>query len=157
VKEVRILDVSKDGIGQRPLPIPIWRRLAQLRTSRAELEEALAGFNPDAGELGTWVEVVVEDATLEDDLVARVTELTEERDFEVLKVLRGKTALVAAMSAGEATDDEAIESLLDQPTGVFEHLLEQHEELEDSEIDALKTTFAMLVEMHQEQQTVEAS
>jgi exonuclease SbcD len=147
VKEVRILDVTDDGITQHGLPIPVYRRLAQIRTTNADLEQALQEFDPDSGELRTWVEVVVEDASLEDNLIERVSNLVEDRDFDVLKVLRGNTGVLAGMSVGEATDDEAIETLLDQPTHVFDHLLGEYEQFDDREIEDLKTAFAILVDL----------
>ena len=155
VKEVRILDVTDDGIAQHGLPIPVYRRLAQIRTTNADLEQALQEFDPDSGELRTWVEVVVEDASLEDNLIERVSSLVEDRDFDVLKVLRGKTGVIAGMSVGEATDDEAIETLLDQPTHVFDHLLGEYEQFDDREIEGLKTAFAVLVDLDGQSEQVE--
>jgi hypothetical protein len=54
------------------------------------------------------------------------------------------------MTVGEATDDEAIESLLDQPVRVFEHLLGEHEITKDEEIESLKTAFAVLVDLERQ-------
>jgi hypothetical protein len=51
------------------------------------------------------------------------------------------------MTVGEATDDEAIESLLDQPVLVFEHMLSEHKIINDEEIESLKTAFAVLVDL----------
>lgn len=147
VKEVRILDVSGDGIEQHSLPIPVHRQLVQLRTTHAELDAALEEFQPEPGELRTWVEVLVEDASLETDLVERVRSLTEGRDFDILKVVRGRPGPVEGMKVGGATDDEAIETLLDRPSHVFEHLLEQHEEFSEEETGALKTAFAALIDL----------
>jgi hypothetical protein len=91
--------------------------------------------------------VIVEDATLEDDLIERVRSLSEGKAFDVLKVLRGKSAPITGMALGQATDDEAIESLLDQPVRVFEHLLGEYEQLSEEEIGSLKTAFAVLVDL----------
>jgi len=157
VKEVRILDVTKEGIVQNGLPIPISRKLEQIRTTTSELEQALGQFNPETGDLRSWVEVVVEDATLEDDLIGRVTKLTENRGFDVLKVMRGRSGAITGMTIGEATDDEAIESLLDNPSHVFEHLLGKHEQLDANEIEELKTTFAVLMDLDAQSQPIGAA
>jgi len=145
-KEVRILDVLPDRIEQRVLPIPVIRRLSQIRTTVAGLEKALVEFDSTPGELRTWVEVVVEDATLHDDLNEQVRLLTEELNFDVLKVLRGRSVVNSAMPAAGATDDETIDMLLDHPVRVFEHLLGKHEQLDEKQVEELKIAFASLLE-----------
>ena len=154
-KEVRILDVTAKGIAQHGLPIPVFRRLLQIRTTNAGLETALKEVVPKPGVFRTWVEVVVEDATLEEDLNERVRKLAEDSGIEVLKVLRGRPAAITGMSAGEATDDEAIETLLDQPLRVFEHLLGQCGELDEKEIEKLKTAFAVVVDLDVQSEPVQ--
>lgn len=156
-KEVRILDVTAEGIAHQGLAIPVFRRLAQIRTTNAGLEKAMQEFNVGAGEFRTWVEVVVEDATLEDDLNERVRKLAEDRGVEVLKVLRGRSATVTGLSAGQATDDEAIDTLLDQPIQVFEHLLGQCGELDEKEFEKLRTAFAVLVDLDAQSEPAQAS
>ena len=146
-KEVRILDVTGDKISHQGLPVPVFRKLVQVRSSRAGLEQALAGCNPSPGELRTWLEVIVEDAAFEMDLVEQVRELAASRDFDVLKVLRGSSQVISGMNVGEATDDEAIGTILDNPTHVFEHLLAGQENLDEEDSGALKTAFAVLVDL----------
>jgi len=146
-KEVRILEVTPKGITHSGLPIPRFRRLIQIRTDNAGLESAIKAIEREDGELQTWVEVVVEDATLEDDLNDRVQKLAEQQGVAVLKVLRGRSAVMTGMSAGGVTDDVAIDTLLDQPLKVFAHLLEQHKELDANEADRLKVTFAVLMDL----------
>ena len=58
---------------------------------------------------------------------------------------------------GEATDDEAIETLLDQPAAVFAHLLEDHEQFTEKETDDLKKAFAVLVDMNTQSDQESAS
>ena len=109
------------------------------------------------GEFRTWVEVVVEDATLEDDLNERVRKLAEGSGVEVLKVLRGRSTTVTGMGAGESTDDEAIDTLLDQPAQVFEHLLGQCGELDEKESEKLKIAFALLVDLDAQSEPIQTS
>lgn len=151
-KEVRILDVGAKGITQFGLPIPLFRRLAQIRTSVADLETDLRKFDSAPGELQTWVEVVIEDATLDNDLNERVSKMAKDLGVEVLKVLRGRPASAIGMRAGDALDPEAIETLLDQPVQVFEHLLKHHEQLDANERGQLKSTFSRLMEMERDAQ-----
>ena len=156
-KEVRILDVTAKGIAQHGLPIPVFRRLVQVRTTNAGLDTALKEVDPKPGIFRTWVEVVVEDATFEEDLNERVRRLAEENGIEVLKVLRGRPAAITGRTVGEATDDEAIETLLDQPVQVFEHLLGQCGNLDEKEIEKLKTAFAVVVDLDAQSEPAQAS
>ncbi len=149
-KEVRILDITPDGITHFGLSIPVFRQLTQIRTTKAGLEQALASIDATKSALRPWVEVVVEDAGLETDLVERVRSLSEGKHFDVLKILRGKTAVISGMAIGEASDEEAIESLLEAPTRVFEHLLEEYPNLTEEETDSLKTTFQILLDRSQQ-------
>ena len=116
-----------------------------------------SGFEPDADGIipvldGEWFE----DATLGDDLNERVQELAEKQGIEVLKVLRGRSAAGTGMSAGTASDDQAIETLLEQPVQVFEHLLQQFQELDATEAEKLKTTFAVLLDLEAQSETSQA-
>lgn len=155
-KELRVLDVSGQGVVQHALPVPVYRRLARIRTTSAGLEGDLDGFDPDPGELRTWVEVVVEDSTLEDDLNERVRCVVEKAAFDVLKVLRGRSAEFAGMTTDEVSDDEAIETLLDRPSGVFEHLLAQCEDLDEADKEELKTAFSVLVDLDSQPEPADA-
>lgn len=146
-KEVRILDIVDGRLEQTSLPIPVFRKLAQLRTTTADLEKSLGDFSEKSGDLRTWVELIVEDASLEDNLTERVADLIADRDFDVLKMIRGRTEPIVGMSAEDATDDEAMESLFRHPSFVFEHLLDQQDQLSDEEVEDLKVAFAGLVEM----------
>jgi len=144
-KEVRIVDFANDGISQHGLPVPKFRCLRQLRVKSAELEVALRGFKPDSGALKTWVEVVIEDVTFQDDLNERVKAVAEDRDFEVLKVLLERVKVEPGASA-ENTSDEEVLNFLDDPKTVFERLLEQREGIQKEEAENLKAAFAVLFE-----------
>jgi len=146
-KEVRVLDIANGKVAQHAVPVPVFRRLAQLRTTRAELARDVAAFAPSGGELPTWVEVIVEDAGPADDLVELVRTASQGKDFQVLKVVRGRTAAPAGLMAGEATDDEALDGLLENPSRVFEHLLEEQEGLAKEEAEKLKIAFQELREL----------
>lgn len=148
-KEVRILDVGTGEIVQHGLPIPEFRRLAQIRTDSAELEETLEKFDPGDGGLEAWVEVVVEDASVAGDLVERVRQAAEGRNFEVLKVVLGRSAGDGGIGIGEDPgDEEEIGSLLDRPRDVFARLLDKREdEFDDEQRGALTAAFDRLVEM----------
>lgn len=152
-KEVRILDVTQEGITQHSLAVPVFRKLVQVRCTRAGLEDVLAHCNPSPGDLRTWLEVVVEDAALEVDLIDQVRKLAEGRNFDILKVLRGRTEAIRGMTVGDTSDDEAISTILDNPTHVFEHLLGERTELTEEESATLKTTFAVLVDLNSQSET----
>jgi hypothetical protein len=119
--------------------------LAQIRTNYEELAATLEAFQPQAAELPTWVELVVETAPLDYDLNERVQELAAGRDFVVLKVIRENHDAQAAL-AGSGID--FVEDMLLNPQKVFAQLLKDKGlEEEGGEADQLKTTFNRLVEM----------
>ncbi len=155
-KEVRILEVGEKAIEHRSLLIPVFRSLAQIRTSTADLEKSIKEFSAGKGKLRAWAELIVEDALLEDSIAERVAGLVEGLDFDVLKVVRGKAESIIGMSAENVSDDEAIESLLDQPVHVFEHLLDQQEQFSEKEVEELKLAFARLMEMEAQPELLEA-
>jgi exonuclease SbcD len=146
-KEVRVVDVSPDGVAQYQLEIPLFRKLVQVRVNSATLEAEIESLDPGGTGLPTWIEVIVEDATFDDDLNERARVAAEGRDFEILRVVRANLAGPVEMTAEGSTADEAIGRLLDEPSSVFDHLLEQHEELAAEDRDLLRTVFAQLLEI----------
>lgn len=146
-KEVRVVDVSPSGVTQYPLDIPVFRQLAQVRVNSATLEAEIESLDPGVTDLPTWIEVIVEDATFDDDLNERARVAAEGRDFEILRVMRASLVGPAGTPPVDPTDDEAIGRLLDEPDSVFDHLLEQHEELTAEDRDRLRTVFAQLLEI----------
>jgi len=54
------------------------------------------------------------------------------------------------MSAGGASDDEAIDTLLGDAAGVFDHLLAGQPDLGPEEADALRIAFRRLLESAQQ-------
>jgi exonuclease SbcD len=149
-KEVRVLDFAHGNLQkQGSLPVPVFRRLSQIRTNRADLERILDEFQPESNDLTTWVEVVVEDAGVGENLNEVVQEVVEGRDFKVLKVLRGRATHLQGMSADELSDDEGIDTLLDNPSQVFQQRLNEEIGLSDEERRELEVAFAQLLEIHQ--------
>jgi len=142
-KEIRILDITPHGVKDFPEPIPVFRKLVQVKVSFDELESRVSGFSPDSAELTTWVEVVVEGAVFGDELSSRVRELAEGKDYEVLKVVRVK----AENEEGGAilADGENYEFILDHPDQVFERLLDQREVTDKAERERLKVLFGQVV------------
>ena len=147
-KEVQILDFADGTLkAQTPIPVPVFRRLGQIRTSWDDLSEAISSFNPDTGKLETWVEVFVKDAGLGEDINEVVQNLAMGRDFKVLKVLRERAP--GGMNPDDQPDDEAVETLLDDPTKVFEHRLEQEPNMDEEHKQELKIAFAQLLNLHE--------
>lgn len=153
-KEVQILDFADGTLKeQTSIRVPVFRKLAQIRTSWDDLSEAISNFNPDTGKLETWVEVVVKDAGLDEDINEIVQNLAIGRDFKVLKVLRESATLPEGMRIEGRSDDEAIETLLDNPTKVFEHLLEQDSNMNKKHKQELKIVFAQLLDLYKTEGT----
>jgi DNA repair protein SbcD/Mre11 len=152
-KEVRLLDFSDGSLcKQEPLPVPVFRKLSQIRTNRADLERELDEFPSEPNDLTTWVEVVVEDAGIGENLNEVVQEAVKDRDFEVLKVLRGGATSLQGMSAEELSDEEGIDTLLDDPSQVFQQRLDEEIGLEEEGRRELEMAFAQLLEIHDEEE-----
>ena len=149
-KEIQVLDFADGTLrAHTPIPVPVFRRLAQIRTSWGELSQAISNFNPDSGVLKTWVEVVVKDASSSEDINQTVQSLAAELDFVVLKVLRESATPLRGMHIGDDWNDEAIETILDNPVRVFEHRLNEEANLDDERKRELKTAFAQLLNLLQ--------
>ena len=153
-KEIQMLDFADGTLkAQTSIPVPVFRRLAQIRTSWDDLSEAISNFNPDTGELETWVEVVVKDASFSEDINETVQSLVAELDFKVLKVMRESATPPPGMRIDDHSDDEAIETLLDDPKQVFEHRLEEKSDINEEHKQELKIAFAQLLDLHQTEST----
>ena len=144
-KEVRLLDVTAQGVAQSSVPIPVFRQLIQLKTSLTTLEGDLAAqakINP--GELTTWVEVVLSGHTGLNDANSQVRALAHGKPFEVLKVMLADAPRLNGAGVGQQ-DDAHLEGMLDKPHDVFDHLLEQHADIQDGEKQSLRLAFRKIV------------
>jgi exonuclease SbcD len=154
-KEMRLIEISEAEVTHRPIAIPLFRKLVQLQTSvdtlKADLK-SIAGH--PTGELTTWVEVILSGSEGLSDPHEHVQSLAREigaGGFEVLKVIRAQLSKSDGPTRLESEQESELETLLDQPMRVFEHVLEQQTELEDAQkeplrlalsevLDALRTT-----------------
>ncbi len=145
-KEVRLLDVVGSSVVQSSVPIPVFRKLFQLKTSLASLEKDLsAQAKIKAAELPTWVEVVLSGHTGLNDANNQVRTLSHGQPFEVLKVMLGDVPRLIGAGVGQEVDAK-LEGLLDKPSEVFDHLLKQQADLSDEDKSSLRLAFRKLVE-----------
>jgi exonuclease SbcD len=152
-KEARLLDFVPGGLlCQAALRIPVSRPLAQIHTRRESLEADLAAFQPPAGALPAWVEVVVSDPVPGENLFDRVQEMAKGREFKVIQVVCRRTTPLPAMTASEQAAAEGIDQLLGDPVKTFDHRLQEEPGLIEAERAALKIAFAELCNLHAEQQ-----
>ena len=144
-KEVRLLDVTGKGIAQSSVAIPVFRKLVQLKTSLATLDKDLAAqAKVKAGELPTWVEVVLSGHTGLNDANSQVQTLAHGQPFEVLKVMLADMPRLVGAGVGQVVDAQ-LEGLLDKPTEVFDLLLKQQEHLPEAEKKTLRLAFLKIV------------
>jgi exonuclease SbcD len=144
-KEVRLLDVNAKGITQSSVPIPVFRKLVQLKTSLETLDKDLAAqAKVKAGELPTWVEVVLSGHTGLNDANSQVQTLAHGQPFEVLKVMLADVPRLIGAGVGQEVDAQ-LEGLLDKPTEVFDLLLKQQEDLPEAEKKSLRLAFLKIV------------
>ncbi|MDP4658962.1 MAG: exonuclease SbcCD subunit D C-terminal domain-containing protein [Opitutales bacterium] len=145
-KEVRLLDVTGKGITQSSVPVPVFRKLVQLKTSLATLDKDLAAqAKVKAGELPTWVEVVLSGHTGLNDANSQVQTLAHGQPFEVLKVMLADVPRLIGAGVGQEVDTQ-LEGLLDKPTEVFDLLLKQQKDLPESDKKSLRLAFSKIVD-----------
>jgi len=144
-KEVRILDVTAQGVTQSAVPIPVFRKLIQLKTSMANLERDLdAQAKAPAAELKTWIEVVLSGHTGLSDANSQVQTLAHGKPFEVLKVMLADVPRLIGVGVGQVHDAQ-LERLLDEPKEVFNHLLKQQTDLSEEDKESLRLVFQKIV------------
>lgn len=140
-KEVRLLDVDGQGVAQSSVPIPVFRRLIQLKTSLATLEGDLAAqAKVSPGVLTTWVEVVLSGHTGLNDANNQVRTLAHGQPFEVLKVMLADAPRINGAGVGQDSDAQ-LEGMLDDPHQVFDHLLKQYADIPEEEKAKLRLVF----------------
>jgi exonuclease SbcD len=144
-KEVRLVDATLKGVNDYGLPVPVFRRLAQLKTESARAETAVEKFKPGESELTPWVEVVVGDAVLKDDLNERLRRVDVGGKFEVMTVLRGGSMTPPPGREGDYWAEEE-EDLLGNPIGIFERRMDQFSDLLAKDKKELRRTFKTLLE-----------
>jgi exonuclease SbcD len=144
-KEIRLLDVTGKGITQSSVPIPVFRKLVQLKTSLETLDKDLAAqAKVKAGELPTWVEVVLSGHTGLNDANSQVQALAHGQPFEVLKVMLADVPRLIGAGVGQEVDTQ-LEGLLDKPAEVFDLLLKQQEGLPEADKKSLRLAFLKIV------------
>ncbi len=144
-KEIRLLDVTGKGITQSSVPIPVFRKLVQLKTSLETLDKDLAAqAKVKAGELPTWVEVVLSGHTGLNDANSQVQALAHGQPFEILKVMLADVPRLIGAGVGQEVDAQ-LEGLLDKPAEVFDLLLKQQEGLPEADKKSLRLAFLKIV------------
>ena len=156
-KSVRVVDfVGTEVVSNEKLRIPVVRQLVQMRCRRADLADTLMQADIPSAELPTWVELFVETTDSAEDLNEFVRELADGKPWEIVRVVARYVGDVVSLTEDTLLTD-SIETLLDNPINVFEHLLEQQLELTDDEIAALRTAFAELRDLEIASQDTDAA
>lgn len=150
-KELRLIDIASGVLlNNVAVPIPLQRYLMQLHCCRADLTQKLTSFNPPAGDLETWVEVIVSDPVAGENLFELVQEATKDKPWKVVRVLGQKIQRPASITSKEETAVES--SLLERPSEVFQVRLQSESGLSDEERTSLTLAFQELVSLHREKQ-----
>lgn len=145
-KEIRLLDVTRKGVVQSAVPIPVFRQLVQLITSLEALDEDLAAqAKVRPGELPTWVEVVLSGHTGLNDANSQVQALAHGKPFEVLKVMLANVPRLIGAGVGQGVDAK-LEGMLDKPIEVFDLLMKQHLELPEEDKMSLRLAFRKIAD-----------
>ena len=142
-KEVMLLDFDSSGlVARQSLPIPPWRKIYQLLVPWDRIHEVLDQFDPESGELKTWIEVKVVGAPRSVDAHQLVMEETESRDFDVLAVLLEDAP---TEENGDSVEPLSID-VLAEPLEVFRLLMNQGGVEDEETRSNLETTFLEVVE-----------
>ena len=150
-KSVQMLDFDRDGLAsQEAVPLPMWRRLVQMRSRRDELQEIMAAGVELQGELETWVEVVIEDPVAGENVLDLVRDAAEGKPFKVVRVVAAGRRRTSGVSTEDAGGD-AGEDLLQDPVEVFRLRLDREEGIAENEREAIELAFRQVVERHREE------
>lgn len=151
IKELRLIDLVNGQVQHNEaIQIPLQRYLMQLHCCRADLTQKLSSFNPPAGDLETWVEVVVADPVAGENLFEVVQEASKDKSWKVVRVLGQKAQ--RAPSIANKSESTVESSLLEHPADVFQIRLQSEEGLSDEERTSLTLAFQELISLHREKQ-----
>ena len=149
-KEMRILEVSETQVQHRALPIPLFRRLVQLKTSVETLKTDLKDLSKiQTGELDTWVEVILSGSAGLSDPHEHVQNLAQEiglTGFQILKVILAQTPRAEGVVGLDTEAESQLETLLDRPMEVFEHVLSQQADLSEEQKEPLRLALSEVLD-----------
>ena len=150
-KELRLVDFAEAKLlRQWAVTVPRFRPLAQVITRPESIETDLRDFEPPAGELPPWVEVVVSDPPPGENVYDRVQRLVEGRSFEVIRVVGRRGSPLGGLLAPEGAGMEDLGVLLGNPSSVFARRLADEAGLSDPDREGLSTAFKELLNLHGE-------
>lgn len=147
-KEVRVLDVSPDGIENSSLPIPPSRNLVQLVVPFDDMESSIREFSPESYDLRTWVEIKVKNPTFTEKLNEEVRGIAK-GEYDVIKVVSDRGD--EADNAIRNWDENDNEFILKDPRKVFERLLQDRGVPEGEEHVRLTELFQYVLRKEQEE------
>lgn len=150
-KSLLVLDFADGQLyGQAEIPIPLTRQLKQLTSTREGMEDLLKEFQPDAGDLPAWVELVIQDAVPGENLIEQARELILEKPFEIIRLISRQTVTTGSPDSEGREDEQDINDLLCDPLQVFERRLQEEINLTGEEREELQTAFGELYTLFQE-------
>ena len=150
-KSVQVIDFDRGGVVARhEVRLPLWRRLAQMRVRREELEQMMAAGFELEGELTTWVEVLVEDPVAGENVLDMVRAAAEDRSFEVVRVVSASRGKMPGVREEDLGGDGLEENLLGDAAKVFGLRLDREEGFEEGEREALEIAFKQVLEQVQQ-------
>ena len=149
-KEMRILDVNETQVQHQALPIPLFRRLVQLKTSVETLKTDLKDLSKiQTGQLDTWVEVILAGSAGLSDPHEHVQNLAQEiglTGFQILKVILAQTPRAEGVVGLDTEAESQLETLLDRPMEVFEHVLSQQADLSEEQKEPLRLALSEVLD-----------
>lgn len=144
-KEIRLLDFQDGALVENArISVPAPRQIARLRVARADLESCLLSFQPAAGPLPPWLEIVVENPPPGENLYEVVQGIAKDHPCRVLKVTAAHGAGVLALGLRPEEGEVEAGDILSDPPRVFARQLDGLPDLPAADREALEMAFAEL-------------
>jgi len=149
-KELRLLELHDDfTLNQCSIPIPLTRKLIQVKSDSAGIEKKLldlsSAYAERDHELTPWVEVLLSDHVPGDIIANRIQQLCTDAPFSIIRVIQQRSSSGAQLDRDRNTTDAEMDDRLSKPTELFELRLKQETAMTDEQREKLTVAFQQLL------------
>lgn len=152
-KEIRLLEFLDGELTlNEQIAIPQVRQLFQLKTTQHELEDALNNFNPEAGVLPHFVELIIKTDQSHRHLQESIEKYTLGKTYKVIKTVVDESITADGLKGDESLNIHSLGDLLGNPVDVFNQRLREAPDLSEEDQLQLPVAFAELYDLVLEDQ-----